>query len=71
MKVVDALQTTDDDDDDDGQNFEITDRQTFIIFVWLVFIYGPFGSMTLFLEVAKKWEHKFKPKVIKNCYEGA
>ena len=39
------------DDNDDRQNSEITDRQTFLRIV--VLIYDPFGSRTFFPEVAK------------------
>ena len=39
--------------DNNRQNSKIIDRQTFLIFVGLVFIKGPFGARTFFLEVAK------------------
>ena len=38
---------------DDRQNFRITDRQTFLRFVWNVFIYGPFWSRTFFRQSPK------------------
>ena len=45
LHKLDALQT------DERRKFEITDRQTLFVFVWLVLIYGLFGSRSFFLEV--------------------
>ena len=47
---------TKDDRQTNRQISKINDRETFLIFVLLVFIYDQFGSR---LEVAKKWEHRF------------
>ena len=39
---------------DDRQNTIITDRETFLIFVWLMLIYGPFGSKALLVDFDEK-----------------
>ena len=72
-ETVDALQTTKD-DNKDRQNSEITYRQTVLIFVWLVLIYGPFWSRTFLSESGENSGNiglfKSKPghfDKIKNC----
>ena len=51
------------------QNSEITDRQTFLIFVRNVLIYGPFGSRTFFFQKLKKqWVHRVTWKEIQKFW---
>ena len=38
-----------------SQNLKLADRHAFLIFVWIVPIYGPFGS---FWKSQKSWEHR-------------